>query len=182
MPYLEKAKSAANSIQPKDITELKGLRSPPEIARLILDAIHVLFQKPLVPVSHRVAQFRKMAPLDFIMDSFEFATKATLQNASFLGQILEFSKKQKDNINEETIELMEPYLELQLPDNNGDAFAARVAKEASNALEGMCIWAQAMRDYHEQSKIVNPKLKLLEVKDATLKEAEANAAAAEAEL
>lgn len=82
-----------------------------------------------------------MPPLDFIMDSFDFATKATLQNASFLGQILEFSKKQKDNINEETIELMEPYLELQLPDNNGDAFAARVAKEASNALEGMCIWA-----------------------------------------
>jgi dynein heavy chain len=57
-----------------------------------------------------------------------------------------------------------------------------MAKEASNALEGMCIWAQAMRDYHEQSKIVNPKLKLLEIKDANLREAEANAAAAEAEL
>jgi hypothetical protein len=71
---------------------------------------------------------------------------------------------------------------MQLPDNGGDAFTAKMAKEASNALEGMCIWAQAMRDYHEQSKIVNPKLKLLEVKDANLKDAEANAAAAEAEL
>lgn len=57
-----------------------------------------------------------------------------------------------------------------------------MAKEASNALEGMCVWSQAMKDYHEQSKIVNPKLKLLEIKDANLKDAEANAAAAEAEL
>jgi len=55
--------------------------------------------------------------------------------------ILDFSKNSKDNINEETIELMEVYLELQLPDGGGDAFTPKMAKEASNALEGMCIWS-----------------------------------------
>lgn len=85
LPYLEKAKMAANSIQPKDITELKGLKQPAEICRLILDAVHVLFQKPLIPVGPRVVQFRKIAPLDFIMDSFDFSTKATLQSQTFLN-------------------------------------------------------------------------------------------------
>ena len=46
----------------------------------------------------------------------------------------------------------------------------------------MCVWAAAMSDYHKQSKIVKPKLRLLEVKMAELAEAEANLAAAEAEL
>jgi len=55
-------------------------------------------------------------------------------------------------------------------------------KKASSALEGMCVWAAAMSDYHKQSKIVKPKLKLLQVKMGELQEAETNLAAAEAEL
>lgn len=39
-----------------------------------------------------------------------------------------------------------------------------------------------MSDYHTQSKIVKPKLRLLEIKTASLKEAETNLAAAQAEL
>jgi len=39
-----------------------------------------------------------------------------------------------------------------------------------------------MSDYHKQSKIVKPKLRLLEIKMGELKEAESNLAAAEAEL
>jgi len=40
----------------------------------------------------------------------------------------------------------------------------------------MCVWAAAMSDYHKQSKIVTPKLKLLEIKTASLEEAEAELA------
>jgi dynein heavy chain, axonemal len=46
----------------------------------------------------------------------------------------------------------------------------------------MCVWAAAMSDYHKQSKIVTPKLKLLEVKTASLEEAEAELASKQAEL
>ena len=46
----------------------------------------------------------------------------------------------------------------------------------------MCVWAAAMSDYYKQSKIVKPKLILLEKKMAELKEAEDNLAAAENEL
>ena len=44
------------------------------------------------------------------------------------------------------------------------------------------MWAAAMSDYHEQSKIVNPKLKLLQVKSALLADAEAAFNEAQREL
>ena len=46
----------------------------------------------------------------------------------------------------------------------------------------MCVWAGAMSDYHKQSKIVKPKLRLLEIKTASLQEAESNLEAAQKEL
>lgn len=46
----------------------------------------------------------------------------------------------------------------------------------------MCVWAAAMSDYHKQSKIVKPKLKLLELKTASLQEAEDKLEAAQGEL
>mmetsp|Transcript_610 Transcript_610/g.1165 ORF Transcript_610/g.1165 Transcript_610/m.1165 type:complete len:1301 (-) Transcript_610:61-3963(-) len=46
----------------------------------------------------------------------------------------------------------------------------------------MCEWAAAMSEYHKQSKIVKPKLRLLEIKQTELKEAETDLAAAESEL
>lgn len=71
---------------------------------------------------------------------------------------------------------------MKIPSTGEDAFTGQVAKKSSAALEGMCVWAAAMSDYHKQSKIVKPKLRLLEIKTASLQEAEANLAAAEAEL
>jgi hypothetical protein len=84
---------------------------------------------------------------------------------------MDFSNNDKNSINEETIELLEPYLLLQTPDGR-EVFTGAVAKKSSSALEGMCVWAAAMSDYHKQSKIVTPKLKLLEVKMGELKVAE----------
>jgi dynein heavy chain len=93
----------------------------------------------------------------------------------------EFSNNDKDNINEETIELLEPYLTSKCPDGQ-EMFSPKVAKNASNALEGLCIWAAAMSDYHKQSKIVKPKLLLLERRTVQLQEAEAKLEAASSEL
>ncbi len=84
---------------------------------------------------------------------------------------MDFSNNEKDNINEETIELLEPYLTMKAGSGE-DVFTGQVAKKSSSALEGMCVWAGAMSDYHKQSKIVKPKLRLLEIKNASLFEAE----------
>jgi len=119
--------------------------------------------------------------IPFVNDSFDNHCKATLKNNNFLKDLFEFSNNDKDNINEETIEFLEPYITLRTPKDE-EVFIGAVAKKASAALEGMCVWAAAMSDYHKQSKIVKPKLKLLQIKMAELQEAESNLAAAEAEL
>ena len=53
---------------------------------------------------------------------------------------------EKDFINDETVELMMPYLEL--PD-----FMPAVARNASKAAEGLCAWVRAMTYYHNSSKV-----------------------------
>jgi len=181
IPYLRRAEAAVDSIKPKDIAELKGVRNAVDTTKLILDTVNLLLQKPLVPVVPKSMYIMKQ-DIPFIADSFEEFAKTTLTNGNFLNWLLEFSANDKDNINEETIELLDPYLTLKVPSTGEDVFTGQVAKKSSSALEGMCVWAAAMSDYHKQSKIVKPKLRLLEVKMAELAEAEANLAAAEAEL
>jgi dynein heavy chain len=180
IPYLRRAEAAVDSIKPKDITELKGVRNAVDTTRLILDTVNILFMKPLVSVAPKNMAILKQ-DIPFVADSFEEYSKATLTNSNFLNNLFDFSSNEKDNINEETIELLEPYLTLRAPDGQ-EVFTGPVAKKSSSALEGMCVWSGAMSDYHKQSKIVKPKLRLLEIKTASLMEAEANLAAAEAEL
>jgi dynein heavy chain len=64
-----------------------------------------------------------------------------------LQDLVDFSKNERDNINDETCELLEPYLKLQFP-NGEDAFTPIIAKKSSAALEGLCTWSAAMSDYH----------------------------------
>lgn len=180
LPYLKKAEAAVDSIKPGDIKELGGMNNAVDTTRLIMDTIHILFQRSLDPVKPRSLTMLK-TEIPFINDSFDNHTKMTLKSSVFLKDLLDFSNNDKDNINEETIELLEPYITLCTPDGR-EVFTGPVAKKSSAALEGMCVWAAAMSDYHKQSKIVKPKLRLLEIKMAELKEAETNLAAAENEL
>jgi dynein heavy chain len=104
-----------------------------------------------------------------------------------LKDIQFFSEFKKDSITEETIELLEPYLTLKMPDDAAkfagiDLFTKEVAEVSNKSLGGLCDWAAAMSDYHKASKIVKPKLKLLEVKGAELAEAQEKLGEAEAEL
>ena len=126
----------------------------------------------MIPCVPKVITMNKQN-IEFIEDSFDLYTKSTMINANFLKNLQDFSAYEKDNINEETIELLEPYLTLKQP-NGEDAYTGAIAKKSSSALEGMSIWSAAMSDYHKQSKIVKPKLRLLEIKSASLAEAEAN--------
>jgi dynein heavy chain len=70
---------------------------------------------------------------------------------------------EKDGINEETVELLEPYLTLVAPDGQ-QVYTGEVAGKSSAALKGLCVWSAAMSDYYKASKIVKPKLRELEIK------------------
>jgi len=178
MPALEKAKKAVDSIKPADINELRGMRNATDTCKLIFDAVQLLFQDQMAPIEPgELTILKQQTP--FVKDSYEFAIKKLQGN--LLKDLISFSEDQKDFINEETIELLEPYLVLKTPKGE-KLFEGAVAKKASNALEGLCTWAGAMSDYHLASKIVKPKLRLLELRTAQLAEAEEKLAAAESEL
>jgi dynein heavy chain len=58
----------------------------------------------------------------------------------------------RDEINDETMELLEPYMKYK-----EDWFNFPQAKNASVAAAGILSWSLAIAEYHEKSKIVKPK-------------------------
>ena len=114
LPFLRRAEKAVDSIKPLDIKELSGMSQATDTTRLIMDTIHILFQRGMDPVKPRPLTIMKQE-IPFINDSFDNHCKATLKNNNFLKDLVEFSNNDKDNINEETIELLEPYLTLRTP-------------------------------------------------------------------
>merc|ERR1719460_1420366 len=175
MPFVYEAESAAKSIQPKDINELKQMKQLTDIIRLITDGIVILFMGPLCPVKPEQKTMNKVT-IDFIHDSYdEFGRSITFGNGEFLKNLMYFNAYTRDDINDETCELLMPYLALE-------NFNPGVAKKASSAAEGLCKWVGAMRMYHEAAKIVKPKLDYLKEQEAKLKIAMTQLGEAEAEM
>jgi len=168
-PFVDEAERAVNSIKPNDLNELKKLSKPSDIIKLIFDCVAILRMGPLVKaaepqeISLGVAKEKKT--LMFIKDSFKIMQSGMLADTRFLQLIMQFSKVEKDFINDETVEFLAPYLEL-------DGFTAATARNASKAAEGLCTWCKAMADYQEASKIVKPKLEALRLAEARLQDAE----------
>ena len=63
---------------------------------------------PVVPGEFNM--LKKTTP--FLKDSYDEFTLKTLQK-DLLKRLIDFSEYEKDNINEETVELLEPYLTLK---------------------------------------------------------------------
>lgn len=167
-PFLDEAERAVGSIKPNDLNELKKLGKPSDIIKLIFDCVCLLKMGPLskvepTEVTLGVAKDKKT--FTFLKDSYKMVQVGMLSDTRFLQTIMQFSKVEKDFINDETVEFMAPYLELE-------GFTPLTARNASRAAEGLCTWCRAMADYHEASKIVKPKLEALHLAEAKLQDAE----------
>jgi dynein heavy chain len=174
LPFLREAEDAVKSITAKDITELKTLKQPSDIIRLVFDGLLLLQQKRVCDVRSEKKNVNKQS-FDFIHDSYDEIAKSLLTDIRFLPDLFEFSEKQKDNINNETCELLEPYLTLP-------TFTPAIAKKASGAAEGLCKWVGAMVSYHQASLIVKPKMDFLRIQESKLQGAMENLREAEADL
>jgi dynein heavy chain, axonemal len=173
-PFVDEAETAIRSIKPADIQEVKRFANPATIIQLVFDGILLLFRLPLNPPRPAKLNVAKQ-DINFIEPSFRPHGVAVMNQADFLKQVVDFGTYGKDKINEETIEFLCPYIELE-------GFTAAVAKNASKAAEGLCVWVRAMKFYHEASKIVKPKLEALSVAEANLEAANKALAAAESRL
>eukprot|EP00931_Biecheleriopsis_adriatica_P036383 TRINITY_DN2095_c0_g1_i5.p1 TRINITY_DN2095_c0_g1~~TRINITY_DN2095_c0_g1_i5.p1 ORF type:complete len:4649 (-),score=1173.32 TRINITY_DN2095_c0_g1_i5:61-14007(-) len=187
LPFLHEAESACNSITKKDITEIKTNNKPVDIIKLTFDGLMIIQGKPVVPVKTE-ERFINKVTAPFLADSYEDVAKKEVNDMNFLNNLLDFAANEKDNINDETCELLDPYLRYdEDPAKNWSPFSHKVlepelAGKASGAAAGLCKFVGAMVMYHGAAKIVKPKMDALKVAEARLAKAMAELAAAEAEL
>ncbi|TYZ61675.1 hypothetical protein PybrP1_000691 [[Pythium] brassicae (nom. inval.)] len=173
-PFVEEAETAIDSIKPAHIGEIKKLAKPADIIRLVFDGVLILFKNQLCAVKPTKLNVAKQE-IDFIETSFAPYAQSVMSDSNFLKNVQNFGAVGKDLINEETIEFLSPYMDL-------DGFLPAVAKNASLAAEGLCTWVRAMKFYHEASKIVKPKLEALMIAEGQMEAANKALSAAEQRL
>lgn len=147
------ALDALNSITPKDIGALKALKNPPDIVKRIFDCVLLLRFYPLDR-----PQWQEVKGANVLCGAFETSVKM-MSDSQFLSNLMNFPKEQ---INDETVELLQPY--FSAPDFNYDS-----AKKASGNVAGLCNWAEAMCSYHSVAVVVEPKIQALHEAEAELK-------------
>lgn len=187
LPYLHEANSACQSIKDKDIVELKANKAPVDIVKMTFDGLLLLMGNKVTEVKPEDKVINKVSST-FIKDSYEEHAKSMLNDMNFLKNLKRFAEHNRDSINDETCELIEPYLRVDAdPAKNWGPWKHAVldqsmAKKANAAAEGLCKFVGAMVMYHEASKIVKPKMDYLKVQEAKLDKARSELAAAEGEL
>jgi dynein heavy chain, axonemal len=147
------AVAALNSITSKDIGQLKALKNPPDIVKRIFDCVLLLRMFPLdKPVWQEIKGY------NVLVGAYETSVKV-MSDSQFLNHLMNFPKEQ---INNETVELLQPY--FSAPDFNFEA-----AQKASGNVAGLCNWAEAMCSYHNVATFVEPKIQALREAEAEQK-------------
>jgi len=94
LPFLRKAENAVKSISQKDISEIKTIRNPGDIVKIIFDCINLLFMRPMDIVQPKNVWVAK-GEHPFIMDSYLNHTSKNL-TGPLLQDLLHFSSNEKD--------------------------------------------------------------------------------------
>jgi dynein heavy chain len=157
MPFVRAAEKAARSINKKDMTVIQKLGKPPDLIKRIMDCVLILNLRPLEPVEMTEIKTGKNEFEMFIKDSYDTYAKKFMFEAGFIKNLLDFATEEKDNINEETMEFLEPYVSVT-------DFNEVRARTVSSAAEGLLKWVKAMHSYHMASLVVGPKLEQLMIK------------------
>jgi dynein heavy chain len=141
MPIYNLAMRAVGQLKAADITELKGFPKAPPAAVIVVRALVLLYEKPILKKADPDGGSKK------VDDWWESGKKGVLGMKDLLGRCKEFKK---DDIPPEVIAAVKPIVEL--PEFNDE-----VLKKASTAAAGLGKWVRAMVQYDEAMKIVKPK-------------------------
>lgn len=112
LPILDRAMKAGDSIKPSDIDVIKKLKVVSDIIKIIFDCVLLLFHKEVLPISVEQKVVNKVQ-IDFFKDSFDVHAAPMIRDMNFVKNLQYFTKVEKDTINDETCELLEPYVNLK---------------------------------------------------------------------
>ncbi|XP_057271369.1 dynein axonemal heavy chain 8 isoform X1 [Pezoporus wallicus] len=162
-PALEEAEAALNTIKPADIATVRKLAKPPHLIMRVMDCCLLLFQKPVDAVT---MDPEKPCCKPSWGESLKF------MSGQFLQSLQQFTK---DSMNEETIELLQPYF-------NMEDYTLEHGKKVCGNAAGLLSWTQAMARFYAVNKELLPLKANLAKQEGHLKVANAELAEAQAVL
>ena len=163
-PALEEAEAALQTIKGSDIATVRKLGKPPHLIMRIMDCVLLLFQRKLNLFN---CDPERPGPKPSWSESLKM-----MSQGGFLQSLQNFSK---DSINDETVELMLPY--FQMEDYNMEN-----AKKVCGNVAGLCSWTKAMASFFAVNKEVLPLKANLVVQEVKFGKAKAELDEANAAL
>ncbi|XP_055687854.1 dynein beta chain, ciliary [Lutzomyia longipalpis] len=134
-PAIQQAEAALNTLDKKNLTELKSFGTPPPDVVKVTEAVLILFSKGKIP-----------------KDRSWKACRAMMGKAdTFLGNLKTFDK---ENIKDDTITAILPYVKDR-------GFKPELIKSKSSAAAGLCAWVINIHKFHMVYSDVKPKLEAL---------------------
>lgn len=163
-PALEEAEAALNTIKPAHIATVRKLGRPPHLIMRIMDCVIIFFQRKLHPT---ISDSTAPCPKPSWQESLKMMASTTF--------LLQLQNYPKDTINNEMVELLQPYFEME--DYNMDT-----AKRVCGDVAGLLSWTKAMAFFHSVNKEVLPLKSNLIMQEGRLKIAMEDLAGAEKQL
>jgi dynein heavy chain len=94
LPALKRAQEAVDSIDQRDITEMKANRNPLDVIRYIMDSVVVFFGAKLAPIviEEKIFNKKEGKTVQFLKDSWEESGKFVLGDMNFMKKLKEYEK------------------------------------------------------------------------------------------
>jgi dynein heavy chain len=144
-PALEQATKAVNSLDKDAVNIVKGFKNPPELVTRVMDTVLLIQSRQ---ISKKVETVIEEKEKKVVYKASWKDSLLMMSDLNFVGSLQKFSKE--ITLNDETVELLQPYL------READIDKEKVSKSAAAA--GMlCYWVKCMCTYYETAKFVAPK-------------------------